>query len=202
MIRRTHGFTLVEVLVALVVMSVLAVMAWQGVDGIARARDISLERTQRTLRLTTVIAQWDQDLQSLFDSGVVPALSFDGATVRLVRTAPGGVQLVAWSLQGGQWRRWTGPVATRAGELQDSWMRSQQLSGNEAGQVSMLDELTEVQLYFYRGNGWSNAQSTGDLAQGGGNAPAREVLPDGARLLIGFGERRLTRDLVLTGQQP
>jgi general secretion pathway protein J len=202
MTRRSRGFTLVEVLVALVVMSVLSVMAWQGVDGIVRARDISLERTQRTLRLTTVIAQWDLDLQSLFDSGVVPALSFDGATVRLVRTAPGGVQLVAWSLQGGQWRRWAGPVATRAGELQDSWMRSQQLSGNEAGQVLMLDELTEVQLYFYRGNGWSNAQSTGDLAQGGGNAPAREVLPDGARLLIGFGERRLTRDLVLAGQQP
>jgi general secretion pathway protein J len=39
-----RGFTLVEVLVALVVMAVLASMAWQGIDGIARSRTIADER--------------------------------------------------------------------------------------------------------------------------------------------------------------
>ena len=33
-----RGFTLVEVLVALLIMAVMATMAWQGVDGIVRAR--------------------------------------------------------------------------------------------------------------------------------------------------------------------
>ena len=33
-----RGFTLVEVLVALLVMAVMAGMAWQGVDGIVRSR--------------------------------------------------------------------------------------------------------------------------------------------------------------------
>ena len=41
---RDRGFTLVEVLVALVVMATLAVMAWQGVDGIVRTRDASQAR--------------------------------------------------------------------------------------------------------------------------------------------------------------
>ncbi|MDO8376410.1 MAG: prepilin-type N-terminal cleavage/methylation domain-containing protein, partial [Aquabacterium sp.] len=35
-----QGFTLVEVLVALVIMAVIAVMGWQGVDSMARSRDI------------------------------------------------------------------------------------------------------------------------------------------------------------------
>ena len=65
-----RGFTLVEVLVALAIMAVLGVMAWQGVDGIVRARDIGRERLDRTLRLNAVIGQWDADLQALIDTGL------------------------------------------------------------------------------------------------------------------------------------
>ena len=56
------GFTLVEVLVAMVVMAIMAGMAWQGVDGIVRTRSASQARLEQTLRLNTVIAQWDRDL--------------------------------------------------------------------------------------------------------------------------------------------
>ena len=52
-----RGFTLVEVLVALVVMAIMSLMAWQGVDGIVRTREISQARLEQTLRLETVIAQ-------------------------------------------------------------------------------------------------------------------------------------------------
>ena len=37
--RRARGFTLVEVLVALAIMALLATMAWQGVDAMARTRE-------------------------------------------------------------------------------------------------------------------------------------------------------------------
>lgn len=202
--RPDGGFTLVEVLVALLIMAVLSTMAWQGIDGIVRARDISQAQMERTLRLNTVMAQWDQDLLSVHDTTAVPALAFDGATVRLVRAAQGGVQMVAWSLQGTSWRRWAGPVVTRVSDLQEGWMRSQQLLGNEPGQLLLLDNVTEVQVYFFRGNGWSNAQSSGDTAQpgAGGATPQRELLPSGARLVLALGEQRLTRDLVLAPQMP
>jgi general secretion pathway protein J len=202
--RPDGGFTLVEVLVALLIMAVLSTMTWQGIDGIVRSRDISQAQMERTSRLNTVMAQWDQDLMSVHDTTAVPALAFDGATLRLVREAQGGVQMVAWSLQGTQWRRWAGPVVTRVSELQESWMRSQQLLGNEPGQLLLLDNVTEVQVYFFRGNGWSNAQSSGDTAQpaAGGGTAQRELLPSGVRLVLAFAEQRLTRDLVLAPQMP
>ena len=55
-------------------------MAWQGVDGIVRARDSNQERLEQTLRLETVIAQWEQDLASLQETSAVPALTCDGQT--------------------------------------------------------------------------------------------------------------------------
>ncbi|MES1164008.1 MAG: prepilin-type N-terminal cleavage/methylation domain-containing protein, partial [Rhizobacter sp.] len=36
---KPSGFTLIEVLIALLILSIIAAMAWRGVDGMARARD-------------------------------------------------------------------------------------------------------------------------------------------------------------------
>jgi len=208
--RSQSGFTLVEVLVALSLMAVLAGMAWQGLDGISRARTASQDRVEQTLRLNTVLAQWEQDLQSVYDTAVVPALAFDGATVRLVRRRADGLQVVAWSLREQQWQRWSGPVVTQASALQDSWLTSQQLLGNEAAQLRMQDGLAQWQVYFYRGNAWSNAQSSADVAAPApaASAPvaARTQLPTGVRVVLGFEggglAGNLTRDVLLAPQMP
>ena len=100
--RRRRGFTLIEVLVAMTIMAILAVMAWQGVDGIMRTRNASQARLDQTLRLGTVIAQWERDLAALQETSALPsALAFDGASLRLTRRAERGMQLVVWSLRPG-----------------------------------------------------------------------------------------------------
>lgn len=206
--RRSAGFTLIEVLVAMMIMAVMAMMAWQGVDGITRARDSSQQRLEQTLRLDTVIAQWEQDLASIQESNAVPALSCDGSTVRLTRRAAGGLQVVAWSLRPGQtnltWLRWAGPAVTTSGELQDNWLRTQQFQGGEAGQLRTLTDLEQWQVYFFRGNAWSNCQSSGDVAAEGPGASGvpRQALPSGVRLVLTFAPGSgsagsLTRDVLL-----
>lgn len=157
-----RGFTLVEVLVALLIMAVIAAMGWQGVSGMVKARDIGAQASDRTLRLSTVIGQWEQDLAAIYDSGTVPAIQFDGASLRLVRRSDSGVQLVVWALREGRWQRWPGQVVRRSADLREGWLASQQLQGQEPGQLTVLDGVTGWQLYFWRGQGWSNAQSSGD----------------------------------------
>jgi general secretion pathway protein J len=222
--RRAAGFTLVEVLVAMVIMAILAGMAWQGVDGIVRSRDATQGRLEQTLRLNTLLAQWEQDLAAVQQSAAVPALTFDGASLRLTRRAERGLQVVVWSRLPGadgtpasaSWLRWAGPAVTSSTELQDYWLRSQQFQGNEAGQLKGLSGLSQWQVYCFRGNAWSNCQSSGDLkpelaqppaaAGSGVRPPPREALPTGVRLVLEFAEGSgfngtLTRDVAL-GPQP
>ena len=195
MMARHAGFTLVEVLVALLVMAVMAGMAWQGVDGIVRTRNATQARLEQALRLNTVIAQWDQDLAAIQTTGVVPkALMFDGASLRLTRRTPTGLQVVAWSLRGeGEqraWVRWAGSSVTTARELQESWLHSLQLQDNEPGALRTLTGLSGWQVYFYQrdDNGWSNAQSSGDVAPPGtsGSGVPQRPLPKGVRVVLSF----------------
>ena len=196
-LHRAHaagrGFTLVEVLVALVVMAIGAGLAWQGLDGMLRSREAGRAMLDQTLRVNTIVVQWEQDLAALRDVGAaVPALSFDGQTLRVVRQADGGVALVVWAVRGGKWQRWVGPTVNRTNDLRESFERSQQLLGNEAGQLTLADA-SEFNVFFYRGNAWTNAQSTGDLTGGG----TREQLPSAVRLVVTLQGGVLTRDVAL-----
>lgn len=215
MARRPRGFTLIELLVALTVMAVLAGLSWQGVDSLLRTRESTQAALDRTARLGTVLTQWEQDFAALHESVAAPALQFDGRTLRLTRTGEGGVRVVTWTVRDGAWFRWAGPVVARAGELQQSWLGSQQHQGGEIGELQLIDGVSDWQLYYWRGNAWSNAQSTGDnpgrtglasraadnalrneLAQLG----ARDALPEGVRLVLSLPAGPLTRDLLVPPQ--
>lgn len=191
--RRPRGFTLVEVLVALAIMAVLAGLAWRGIDGLVRAREATTQAVDRAARLNTILSQWQQDLESVQDTGAAPALQFDGRHLRMTRRAEGGIAVVVWTLADGVWQRWASPPTTHMQALQQAWLRSQQLLGTEPQQVRLLDGISDWQLYYYRGNAWSNAQSSAGTA----NTPTGTDLPDAVRLVIDTATGRLTRDLML-----
>lgn len=216
---RASGFTLVEVLVALFVLAVMTGMAWQGLDSVMRGREVTAAHTDRLLRLQSVLTQWEADLAQAVDTQAVPAVSFDGANLRITRLQGGEVRLVVWSLRGGQLLRWAAAATHDAELLQEAWMRSQQLLGDEPGTLVALRGVAGWQMYFFdlSSSAWRNAQSSGDLqdgatppppAGGEGQRPtgsARESMPDGARLLLTFapgvadadGAGSVTRDVRL-----
>jgi general secretion pathway protein J len=184
LMRRHSGFTLVEVMVALLVMSLMSVLAWRGLDGLLKSRDITQSHLQHSARLQTVVAQWEQDLLALQDSGNAPALSFDGATLRITRQRPSGMQVVAWSLRNGGLYRWEDRPVQTVAALQESLQRSQQSLSQDKTQLLTIEGVSGWQMFFYRGNGWSNAQSSDDQASPA--APPRSVLPSGVRMILQF----------------
>jgi general secretion pathway protein J len=201
-----RGFTLIEVMVAMMIMAILAVMAWQGVDGIVRTRTASQDRLEQLLRVNTVLAQFEHDLEAAQDSGALPQdlPSFDGISLRLTRRTPDGIQLVVWSLRGGTWLRWAGPAVITTRALQDQWMTSQQFIGNEAGHLRTLTGISEWQAYCFRLNAWSNCQSssgpTGPSPAPGAADPLKAV-----RVVLTFGEGSgfsgsVTREIALGPQ--
>ncbi len=182
--RRAAGFTLVEVMIAMVIMAVLAGMAWRGVDSLMRLKAGAQATTDRTLKLTAGMSQFEYDLSMLTDTGAMSSLSFDGANLRVTRRHPDGVQLVMWTLQDNQWQRWASPPVTHVADLQDYWLRSQQWTAVQPQAVPVLQQVTQFQVYLYRGNGWSNAQSSNDVTQvpanGGAVVPPATAASGGA----------------------
>ncbi|QPF76449.1 prepilin-type N-terminal cleavage/methylation domain-containing protein [Roseateles sp. DAIF2] len=225
--NRSTGFTLVEVLVALVIMAAIAVMAWRGIDGMLRSREISQASLQRSERLQTVLVQWEQDLRMLQDSelNTVPPLTFDGSTLRILRRQAEGLQLVAWTLREGRLYRWESAALTTQQALIDALTRSQQGLEPQTRQLVALEGLSGWQMFFYRGNAWSNAQSSDDVAQPSpppANPPgpnpnpnpnpdqagpnsSKHVLPSGVRMILQFApgggfDGPLTRQILLGPQ--
>ncbi|MET0517688.1 MAG: prepilin-type N-terminal cleavage/methylation domain-containing protein [Burkholderiaceae bacterium] len=224
--RPVRGFTLIEVLVALLVMTLMAVMAWRGIDALLKTRDIAQASVEQGTRLQTVIAQWEQDLQMLQDSGVADALSFDGASLRLTRRQAQGMQVVAWTVRDGRLYRWQSePVQTLAA-LDDALQRSLQFSAGDTRRLSALEGVSGWQMYCYRENSWSNCQSSGDsvaaappaaapstpagpAAPGAPAAAPRQALPSGLRMVLQFDasagasggyQGALTREVMLGAQ--
>lgn len=202
--RAHRGFTLVEVLVALVVMATMAAMAWRGIDALVRSREVAQTHLAQTARLQTVMAQWEVDLRALQDShGGVQPLAFDGGNLVLTRQAATGLQVVVWSLREGSLWRWESPAVRTVQELEDQRQRGLQQLAQRNPALRAFDGVAGWQFYCYWDTSWANCQSTGSTNSSTG--PVRTTLrtPDGLRISMQFAEGSglsgtLTRQLEVT----
>ena len=188
-VARTAGFTLVELLVALVVMALLSLMSWRGLDGMVRTQAATQARSDDLLALQSGLAQWDFDLDAMADVPVPRAWS--GQSLRIVRyngaTATAGLHVVAWARRevGGvaQWLRWQSPVVQSQAQLQAAWNVAGQWAqnpGEEARRREVsITPLADWQVFYYRGDAWSNPSSSSASGAAVGTAA-----PDGVRLVL------------------
>lgn len=207
-IHALQGFTLIEVMVSLLILSVVSLMAWKGLDGMVRARDITEGSVQRSLRVQSVMSQWQADLHNVIDLKVVPALEFDGAVLRMTRRYQGGAQVVVWGLRRGQLLRWAGKPVVNVGTLMDQWEQAKLVQQGQQGVLVAFSDVPQWQLYFFRDGQLSNAQSSSGrpvtLAQAAAGLTAGS-LPMGVRVVVSMGPNSgmsgfLTRDVELAPQ--
>lgn len=205
--KPARGFTLVEVLVALVIMATMAVMAWRGIDALVRSRDIAQQRLAQATRLQTVLAQWETDLRAVQNShSTVAPVTFDGSNLVLTRQAENGLQIVVWRLREGSLWRWESPAQRSVQDLADQRQRGLQQLDDRNPALRAFDGVADWQLFCYWGNAWSNCQSTGGTAQastGPVNPRNTGQPPDGLRIAMQFAEGSgltgtLTREVEVT----
>ena len=165
------GFTLVELLVALSVMALMAVMAWQGLDAMARASTQVQERNAKVAVLNVGLQQWAQDLDMTVQTEPLSVMFWDGRVLRLVRhstaSASDGVLLVAWTrgVRGGQgqWLRWQSEPLTTKAQLVSAFDQAgvwAQSPGEALRKQEVAIESVQAwQIYFHRGGAWSNPLS-------------------------------------------
>jgi len=173
---RARGFTLIELLVALAAMAVMAGLSWRGLDGMVRAQSQISARADAVLTLQAGLGQWGADLDNLAQLPQTPTLDWDGRGLRIIRRSsarPGdGLLVVAWSRRNvdgvDQWLRWQSAPQFSRGTLSAAWSQAAQWAQNP-GDAEKRDEvritpLAQWQLFYYRGNAWSNPLSSANAA--------------------------------------
>lgn len=163
-----RGFTLVELLVALAILSVMALMSWRGVDAMLRS-DEALQADAREVRVLDVaLSQWQADLDATLPLPPLPSVAWDGQVLRLLRREAGstqaGVTVVAWSLREvdaqTRWVRWQATGLRTQGQVQRAWELALQgatpgASADSASSVALL-AVSRWELAFFQDGRWSD----------------------------------------------
>lgn len=189
--HRTQGFTLIELLVAVAILAVVGVMAWRGLDGMARGNTLAREHTDAVLALESGLAQWGADLDAMQSLPSTTALLWDGGVLRITRRHSAdpaqGVVVVAWSrglrTPGQQWLRWQSEPVQTVAQWQTAWQAALLWAQNPSDAARQrevaLAPLEDWQVYYFRGSN----QPTSAVSEGP-NTPADTTAPDGVRLVL------------------
>lgn len=167
--RRTRGFTLLEVLIAVAVFAVVGVMAYGGLQAVLAQQAIARDNADRFRELQFAMQQVSRDLLQLNPRPVREPLG-DGYRAALY-SDPRGEVLLEFTRGG-----WTNPlgqpraaVQRVAYVLEDDlllrrhWFVPDQTLGEEPVERELLSGVQEVRLRFFGPGGWSEAWPAGGV---------------------------------------
>ncbi len=213
---KQRGFTLIELLVALAVMALMTVLSWRGLDGMTRSQTQTQAHSTAVLTLQTALAQWTADLDALAQNAQIEALDWDGLVLRMTRRSTAqDLLVVAWSQRSvdgtTQWLRWQSPPLRSRKEWQEAWSLAMLWGRNQSDEMKKsevaITALAQWQIFYFRGETWSNPLSSNDSSTSPGTNPAQTQpvasVPEGVRLVLTLPSGQalsgtLTRDWVRT----
>ncbi len=199
---KQRAFTLVELLVAISILAIVAVLGWRGLDGIMRARFTLTAQMETTRGLQLAFAQMQSDCEHLVDPelmGTRPTLMSEADHLTLVRTVlaenePSRLQVVSYRVKDGVLSR-RESASTR--ELQELDMLWQTAVGNAdtSAAVTLQSGVQAMVIRVWDGGGWK-------VSAAAGPGPLVRTAPTGLEVALGLigSETSMSKAFLLGGR--
>jgi prepilin-type N-terminal cleavage/methylation domain-containing protein len=200
-----RGFALIEMVVALVIMALVGLMAWRGMDAMIRGREVIDKRANQDADYSQLVRQFERDCQSVLSKDEIASLasSVVGGTAGSAITSPvaAGAKNIwflrryradnmdAWLIAGyvmgpAGLQRWTSrPLMQRtdAGGLWAGITRDPDLSSSDLllslELPSIVRQSFQVQTSVLNGAGGSGISASGTGSATSPNSPSSTTPP-------------------------
>ena len=176
-----RGFTLVELLVAISILAIVAVLGWRGLDGIVRARVALTQQMETTRGMQLAFAQMQSDCEHIAQRDVVdqrPYLLVGADRLTLVREVftenqPSRLQVVAYRVVNGTLMRRESQPTRDLVQLDALWQAvTSDADTNPA--VAIQTGVTGMQVATWLNNSWRQGDvDPGANAAGTGQQPVQ-----------------------------
>lgn len=170
--RSRCGFTLVELLVAISILGIIAVLGWRGLDSIVRARIALTSDLEQTRGMQLAFAQMQSDC-GLVDVSIVlgrPSVTWNQGKLIIVREVygdnqPTQLQVVAYQLLNQALVRTESP-ATRNLQSIDQFWQAASAGTDTANAVILKTGVSAMSASSWEGGGWSSFGAAGTTQRG------------------------------------
>ncbi len=166
-VDKRRGFTLVELLVAISILAIVAVLGWRGLDGIVRARVSLTQQMEVTRGMQLAFAQMQSDCEHIPIDGALlgtrPYLLFDQDRLTLVRLVmvenePTRLQVVAYRVREGVLLRRESTATRNMTELDVMW-KSATSDADTTAPVALQAGVTGIGVQNWVNGNWQAIQA-------------------------------------------
>lgn len=192
---RITGFTLLELLVAISVLSIVSLIAWRGLDSLVHTRERLQPQAEEVRDLLVAFGQIERDLAQVVSASFVP-MSAAPVSVRrggsagfellrfapVIEGSPSALQLVIYELRAGRLVR-----------LSSAPTMSLDASPSTAlVETPLLGDVQALQVRVWQpGRGWAPPEAAA--------SPNPRAAPPGLELIVERGDGRQYRRVLLVG---